>query len=200
MAFNWGNAGQYGLLGGLLGGNDNPYADAMDQYQQYAQQALQQQQPFYNAGVGAIGQYQNWLNSMKDPSGFMNNLMGQYQESPYAAYMKRQANNAGINAASASGLMGSTPFLQQAQENAQNISNKDLSSWLQNVLGINSQYGQGVGNLMAGGQNAANALTNMYGNMGASMGQAQMQRTMFDNQNGPSAMLGGLSNLIGSFL
>lgn len=200
MAFNWGNAGQYGLLGGLLGGNDNPYESAMDEYQKWANQANQQQQPFYNAGVGAIGQYQDWLKGMKDPSAFMNNLMGQYQESPYAQYMKRQAQNAGINAASASGLMGSTPFMQQMQENAQNISNKDLNSWLNNVLGINQQYGQGIGNLMAGGQGAANALTQMFGNMAGSLGQAQMQRTMYDNQNGPSAMLGGLSSLLGSFL
>jgi len=153
-------------------GSDKPYQDAMNQYQDWANKSEGAQQPWYNAGKGAIGDYQNWLNSQKNPSEFINNLMGNYQESPYAHYQQQQAMRAGQNAASASGLTGSTPLMQQLQQNAQNISSQDMNQWLQNVLGINTQYGQGQQNLMTGGQNAANALTNMYNTMGQRMGEA----------------------------
>jgi len=56
----------------------------------------------------------------------------------------RAANNIG----SATGMTGSTPMMQQAQQNAQNISSGDMQNWLSQVLGINNQYGQGEAGLM----------------------------------------------------
>lgn len=168
MASGMGGLGT--LLSGLFGDSGAPYGAAMDQYQQWANKSQQAQQPFYNAGAGAIPQYQNWLQSMQDPSQFINNLMGQYQASPYSQYLQQQSMRAGNNAASASGLTGSTPFAQQMQQNAGNIASQDMNQWLQNVLGINTQYGAGQAGLMGTGANAANSLTNMYGQMGQQMG------------------------------
>ena len=96
--------------------------------------------------------------------------MGQYQQSPWARYQQQQAMRMANNMGSATGLTGSTPLQLQAQQNAANISSQDMNNWLQNVLGINTQYGQGQQNLMAGGQGAANALTSLYGDMGERMG------------------------------
>ncbi len=149
----------------------NPYKSAEHQYKKYLGQAQATQQPYQNAGVGAIGNYQNWLQGQQNPSEFINNLMGQYQQSPYAQYMQNQSMNAGQNAASASGLMGSTPLMNQLQQNSSNIAGQDQNQWLQNVLGINTNYGQGQQNLMQGGQGAANALSNNYQNAGQNMGQ-----------------------------
>lgn len=194
-------SGLGGFLGGLFGHSGKPYDKAMEQYKQYAQQAQATQQPFYDAGTGAIGEYQNWLNSQKDPSKFINDQMSQYQESPYAQYMQQQSMNAGQNAASASGLMGSTPLMQQLQQNAGNIASQDQNQWLQNVLGINSQYGQGQQNLMSGGQNSANSLTNMLNQMGNNMGQAAYGQQAGRNQDfwntigGGIGMIGGLGFL-----
>lgn len=160
------------LFSGLFGDSGRPFEDAMKQYQQWANKAQNVQNPYLNAGSGAIPQFQEWLQGQKDPSGFINNLMGKYQESPWAKYQQDQAMRAAQNQGAASGLTGSTPLLQFAQQNAHDISSQDMNNWLQNVLGINTQYGAGQQNLIHGGQNAANSLTGMYGDMGRQMAEA----------------------------
>ena len=192
-------SGLGGFLGGIFGDSGKPYDKAMEQYQQWANKAQQTQQPYQQAGEGAIGDYQKWLQGQQDPSKFINDQMGKYQESPYARYMQQQSMNAGQNAASASGLMGSTPLMQQLQQNAGNIASQDQNQWLQNVLGINTQYGQGQQNLMTGGQNAANSLTNMYNQMGQNMGQAAYGKEAGKKQDFWNTIGGGLG-MIGSFL
>jgi hypothetical protein len=200
MAFDSGmfGSGLGGFLGGMFGDSGKPYDKAMEQYQQWANKAQGTQQPFLDAGTGAIPQYQEWLDKQKDPTKFINDTMGQYQESPYAQYLQKQSLRAGQNAASASGMSGSTPLMQQMQQNAGNIASQDQNQWLQNVLGINTQYGQGQNNLMTGGQNAANSLTNMYNNMGQQMGQAAYGQEAGKNQD-RNNMFGGIGSLIGSF-
>ncbi len=192
-------SGLGGILGGMFGNSGKPYDKAMQQYQQYGNMAAGAQQPYMNAGQGAIGNYQNWLQGQQDPSKFINNLMGGYQESPYAKYQQQQAMNAGTNAASASGLSGSTPMMQQMQQNAGNIASEDQNKWLQNVLGINSQYGLGQNNLMQGGQQAANQLTGLYNQQGQQMGQGAYGKEA-GKQNDWWNTLGGIGSLIGSFI
>lgn len=189
------------FFGGLFGHSDRPYRNAMDEYNKWMQKGEGALNPFLQAGQGAIGDYQNWLQGMQDPSGFMNNLMNQYQESPYTHYMQQQAQRAGMNSGSASGLAGSSALAQQMQQNAGNIAQQGMDSWLNNVLGINQTYGQGQGNLMAGGQNAANSLANMFQNAGNFMGagaynqQAGRQNDFNNMMTGGFGILGGLGFL-----
>lgn len=192
-------SGLGGIFGGLFGNSSKPYDSEMQQYQKWMQQAQQAQQPYADVGKGAIGDYQKWLQSQQDPSKFINEQMKNYQESPYTNYLQQQAQNAGNNAASASGLMGSTPFMQQQQQNAGNIAQQGMNDWLQNVLGINAQYGQGQQNLMTSGQNAANKFTDIYNQMGQNMGQASYNKEA-SKQNNLWNTLGGVGSLIGSFL
>jgi len=189
-------SGLAGLFGGLFGDSGSPYEDAMKQYEKWANQAAGYQNPFFNAGKGAIPRFNQYLNRMKDPSQFINNLMGGYQESPFAKFQQQQGMRAAENLGSASGLTGSTPLQMQAQQNAQNISSQDMNQWLQNVLGVNTQYGQGLGGLMQGGQNAANAMTNLYGNLGQQMGEAAYGRRAGQLQD-RSNIFGGLFSLLG---
>ena len=199
--FSSGGVGDIGshasqFLGGLFGNSDAPYEDAMKQYREWAAKGEAAQNPFLNMGKNAIPQFQDWLSGMKDPSGFINKLMGNYQESPYARFQQEQAMRAAQNQGSASGLTGSTPLTQFAQQNARNISSQDMNQWLQNVLGVNTQYGGGLQNQITGGQNAANALTNMFNDMGSRMGEAAYGREAGKNQDRANTW-GGLFNLAG---
>ena len=193
------SSGLSGLFGGLFSDSGAAPGAAMDQYQQWNDKAQQAQNPFYKAGTGAIPDYQKWLQGQQDPSGFINNLMGQYKASPYSQYLQQQSQRGGMNAASASGLMGSTPLMEQMQTNSANIASGDMNQWLQNVLGINTQYGQGQQNLMNMGQNSANALTDMYGNMGQQMGE-QAYNKEAGGQNDMWNTIGGAASLAAMFL
>lgn len=143
---------------------DRPYQKASDTLTQYLPQAQSYLNPFVQAGQGAIPQFQQWLKSMQDPSEFINNLMGKYKESPFAKYQQQQGVRAAQNLGSASGLTGSTPLTQFAEQNAENISSQDMQNWLERVLGINSQYGGGEFGLMGQGEEAGNALTQLMQN------------------------------------
>jgi hypothetical protein len=180
-------SGLGGLFGGLFGDSGSPY----EKYMEWMKHAQQGQQPYAQAGQGAIGDYQKWLQAQKDPSKFINDQMKNYKTSDYAQNLQQQSMNAGQNAASASGLMGSTPLMQQMQNNAGQITSADQNQWLQNVLGINSQYGQGQQNLMTGGQNAQNSLSNIYNQMGqGAFGQQAGQNQDFWNTIGGIGQMG----------
>lgn len=193
-----GGIGQF--LSGMFGNSGAPFDQAMNQYNQFNQNAQNAQNPFINMGHQAIGQYQDWLNGQKDPSGFINKMMGNYQESPYAKYEQQQGLRAAQNMGSAGGMggSGSTSLMNYAQQNAQNISSKDMNQWLQNVLGINTQYGQGLNNEIGYGQNSANNMTNFYNNMAGKMGDAAYGKQAGENQDFNN-MLGGGLGIIGSF-
>lgn len=185
------------FFGGLFGDSGEPYEDAMDQWQQYLNQGQYIQSPFYQAGVGAIPEYQGWANSMKDPSDFINKLMSKYQESPWARYQQQEGIRAGNAFGSANGLSGSTPLLKQMQQNAQNISSKDMGDWLQRVLGINSRYGEAEGNLMRGGQMSADAITQMLQKFGELMGEGAYGKKAGENQDQSNIFGGILKMLLG---
>lgn len=187
-----------GMLSGLFTDAGAPYDAAMDQYDKYYGKAEEAQNPFYNAGKQGISGYQNWANSMQNPSSYMNNLMSQYQESPWAKYQQDQSMRTAQNMGSATGLTGSSPLMLQAQQNAKNISSEDMSSWIQNVLGLNTQYGTAQGNLMGMGANSANSLTNMYSKYADSAGDAAYGKEAGENQDA-SNMLGGAAELAALF-
>lgn len=186
------------ITGGLIGGRDskNPYEKAMKQYEKYGNKAAEYQNPFYNAGTGALNNYQNYLSDMSNPSEFINNLMSGYSESPYSKYLQEQSMRAGTNAASASGLSGSTPMAQFLQENSANIASQDIDKWLQNVLGINKDYGSGLENLIGGGRNSANNLSNLYSGLGSEMGGSARGSQYYKNKQ-LSDILGGIFGFAG---
>lgn len=187
-------AGLSSFFGGLFGNSGAPYEDAMKQYREWASKAEGVQNPYLEAGQRGMGNFENWLGGMKDPSQFINHLMSGYQTSPYAKFQMQQGQNAANNAASASGMMGSTPYMQASQDYARNISSQDMNQWLQNVLGVNTEYGAGQSALMRGGQGAANALTGLYGDMGRQMGEAAYGREAGRNQD-RNNMWGGLFDM-----
>lgn len=188
------------FFGGMFGDSGSPFGDAMRQFKRYYGQAQGAQNPFYQAGLGGMGNFQDWLGKMKDPSQFMNNMMGQYQQSAGNKFLQDQAMRAGTNAASMGGLpggaggagIGSTPFVQQQQQNAANIGQQGMNDWLQNVLGVNSQYGAGQGALMQGGQHSADIMSQLAQMMGNNMGQGAYGQRAGQNQDFWNMISGGL--------
>jgi len=168
---------------GFFGHSDKPYRESGKVLEDYLGRARDTQTPFLQMGKEAIPDYQQWLQGQRDPSGFINNLMRQYSESPWAKYQQDQSMRAAGNMGSASGLTGSTPLTQFAQQNAHDISQQDMSSWLQNVLGINTQYGSGLQNEINSGQNAANSLSKLYSDFGGNLAASKYNSQAAHNQD-----------------
>lgn len=185
-----------GIAQGLFGNSGRPYEKAWDAAKPYYEQAQSMQNPFYQAGVNAINPYTSWLNNMSDPSGFMNNLMANYQQSPYARYQTDAANRSAMNMASASGLSGSSPLAQQMAQSSRDISSQDMNNWLSNVLGVNQMYGQGQAHLMGQGAHSADMLSQILSGMGQNAGQAAFGRAAGQNAD-RGALFGGLLSLFG---
>lgn len=185
------------ILSGILGNSGNSYNKYMNEIQKYHNQAQNAQQPYINAGTQGLDNYQNWLNTQKDPAAFVNNLTSNYQQNPYTSYLQGQAQNAGINAGSKNGTMGSSALMQQMQQNSANIGQQGMDSWLKNVLGINTQYGEGQNNLMQGGHNAANTSSALYSNFGNNMGEAAYEKQNA-NQYDRNNTMAGLAEILSS--
>ena len=183
-------SGIAGILQSIFGNSDEPYEAQMEQLKQYLSKAEDVQNPYMNAGKTAIGNYQNWLSKMNNPTSFINNTMSQYQSSPWARNLQNQALRSAQAYGSASGLSGSTPMMQQIQQNANNISSSDMNNWLSKVLGINTEYGQGNQNLMSQGASAANSLSDLYGNYGQLMGKNAYDKEAASNNDFMSGIMG----------
>jgi hypothetical protein len=198
MDFGGLGGGLSDIFGGLFGDSGAPYEDYQKELSKYFNQAQGYQNPFFNAGSGAIPQFQEWLGGMKNPNDFINNLMGKYQESPWAKYQQEQSIRAGQNAGSRGdmnvGGTGSTPMAQFLQDNARNISSQDMQNWLGRVLGINTEYGQGLNNEINRGQGSANAMTNFLGDYGNRQAEASMGQRARENQD-RNNLWGGLFNV-----
>jgi hypothetical protein len=203
-----GMSGLGAIIGGGLNVFNNPYDDSVNTlndilkgYGQYKGEMSGNLSPYMQAGNGAIGTYQNALNQMQDPTKFMNNIMGQYQQSPWAKFQTQQGINAANNAGSASGMLGSGAEQKELADYAQNISSRDMQQYFNNAMGINNQYLGGYGHLMDNGLNANSIYGGFLGNLmnsqagvGKSLASAQSYQGQNENA-GIGSMLGGLGSL-----
>lgn len=178
--------GIWGLLRNLFNNNKSPYGEGFDATKPYFDKSQSFQNPFVQQGQEASGNFNEWLSKMKDPQEFINHIMGGYQESPWAKNLQQSSVRAGQNAASANGTLGSTPFAQQLQQNATNISSQDQNNWLQNVVGANNQYGAGLNTQIDRGQHASDILSQLFQTQGNMAGGAAYGDQAWDNQNSDS--------------
>lgn len=196
MAFNQPIGEALGPIAGFLGGSlfgksPDPFKEARKQYMEMFGQAQQQQQPFYQAGVGALPQLQDWLGQMQDPAGFINQLQSQYTQSPADQFAINQGLRGAQNRGSAAGLIGSTPMAQFQAQTAADIGGQQMNQWLQNVLGINTLYGQGEQNLVNLGQHSADTLSNLLSGGGQDLAGLRYGSAVRQNQN-LGNILGGM--------
>ncbi len=183
------------ILTGLFQDQAAPYEKAANTYRGYLDQGAATLNPFVRQGNQAGQQYSNQLNQMQNPSQFLNNLIGQYQESPYNQFLKNQGQRMLTNQASAGGLRGSTPYQQAGLDYSNKISQSGLNDWLTNVLGLNTKYLGGQADLYGKGLGAASALSGLYGQAGSDLG-----RLAYGQEYGRQGNIGNITGGILSML
>jgi hypothetical protein len=172
----WGLASglpQMGMgLAGMFGNQKSP-ADAADPYfSQIGQQTGQYYDPYINAGKGQIPGLQEQYNQlMNNPGGKLNDIGGNFQQSPGFKFALQQALQGSGNAAAAGGMAGSPQHEQQNMQLATDIGNQDYYNWLKQATGLYGQGLEGGQNMMNTGANAANSQANMVAQQLALQGQ-----------------------------
>ena len=174
-----------------------PYEKAEGAYDPMFNKSVEAQNPFYNAGKSAIPQFQNWTNSMSNPTDFINHIMSQYQQSPWAKFQTEQGKRGLTNYGSANGLSGSTPLSQFQEQYAHDIGSQDMSQWLEHVLGINTQYGAGLQDQFHTGANAATNLSNIYGQGASDKANLAYNKEAGEQQNTGNMVSGLLKMFLG---
>jgi hypothetical protein len=182
------------------GGKQSGYGDMMKYLQQgmgemkdYTNQANNLLNPYRDAGLGQLGGLQQAIGRMMDPNSFNNWLMKGYQTSPQAQNAINVGTQNSLNAANASGMLGSSDMMKEINQNSQQTAANDMQRYFQNQMGI---YNQGLGQAnhlfdtgfgatgqMSGNlSNLAQAIAQMYGQMGqAKMGQDQADSSGLGN-------------------
>lgn len=152
------------MFSDLLTGGDQ--AEGFRQMQQQIQAAIEQLKAQYGSAQGRIAPYAqigmtgmndftSRLNQMKDPTGFINNIMSQYSTSPWATFQTKNMMDTLNNNAAASGSLDSGALQKRLMQYGQGITSADQQNYLQNVLGINNQYLTGEQGLGQMGSNMA---------------------------------------------
>lgn len=200
-SYNWnqGLAGLTSLLGGIFGKPKSLQDNAEKGAQKAFGLAADIQAPWYQAGKSAIPEYETAISKYSDPQAYFNQIMNGYSMSPYAQYQEDQAMRAGTNAASASGLSGSTPYANEMEQTASNISSQDMDKYFSDIMGINHDYTQGLNTLMSNGQTSANSLTAFLNSLVKGMGRAGALSSVGTAKAG-SDELAGLMAMAGGFL
>lgn len=152
---------------GMQRGNYNPYAP----------QGMQDQ--------GGLGQQYYGMGS--NPAGHINDIMGQYQESPGFQRQMENAMKMARYGAAGAGMGGTESALMDQGQLAGALQSQDMQQWLQNVLGVQNQGMQGQERQLEG----------LYNNMGtqgtmAHQGQAQKNQAENDRFNSWLNLAGNL--------
>lgn len=137
-------------LGNLLAGSrgPNPFNKANQYLQQIPGQIGQQYDPYIQSGQnfipGLTGQY-NQL--MEHPGQRLNEIGGDFQQSPGYQFALQQAlNSADFNAAGR-GLGGSPEHEQRRMQTATGLANQDYYNYLNQATGLYGQGLQGAGHM-----------------------------------------------------
>lgn len=190
-----------GIMQGLFGDSGAAYEDAGKAYQGIMEKYLpgiqQNFNPFIQAGQDALPQMQNALSKMSNPTEFMNNILGSYQESPYSQFLRKYGNQGMTNAASASGMLGSGALMKEASDYNQQLTSRDLQQYLGNVLGINQSYMGGLNSLagmgLSGAASYGDVMSRLLPGYAEAMGGAAYGQKA-GQQADQGALMGGITS------
>ena len=175
------------------------YQRGQEQLDKYYQQAQGNLQPYNQQGQSQYGNLNQYIQSLMNPQQLQNQWASGYKESDQAKNAQMMAQEHGLDAASAMGLMGSSPALGAIQQGTSQIGLADQQNYLNDMM---QKYMQGAGlsqGIYGQGANSANAMSQNAMNMGNnSAGMA------YGAQNAPGNMLsnaiGGIGTIAGSAL
>jgi len=174
--------------GGQQGGYEDMekrLREGMDEYRKNTGQANALMDPYYQAGKGEMNPYMDNYKRMLDPNKFTEDMMKGYETSPGAQRQLKMGADSAMNAASASGMLGSSNLLNQVNEESQGIMKADQNNYLDRQLGIyNNGLGQQQG-MVNMGYGAGQQMGNNYMQQGNAMmrgygdvGNAQLGQNM----------------------
>lgn len=147
-------------------------------------------QPYMDAGKTALGNLQgenaSLLNGTKQ-----NELGAGYKESPGYKYALQQALQAGQNASSAGGMLGTPQHQEGNMDAASGLASRDFGDYMNRQMGLYGQGYTGSQDINHQGYNANNEMANTQANVLGQQGAYNFMGQQGQNQ----AKQQGLSNI-----
>jgi len=205
MAINWGSiaGGAGGILGGLMGGSTPNYGSAEGSINQYTNEGVNKLNPYDEGGLAGMAGMEHFGDMFSNPEAFYQHFAANYQMSPGAQHQLHTGMNAVRAAMASRGLDGSGAEAKALTNYTQGVINQDMNSQYNNMMAA-ARMGMGAyGSLFGRGEGAAANEAGLYGNAGrdiAGMQQAQANADAAQKNANNSSILGGIGDLVGSFL
>jgi len=143
--------------------------------------------PYWQQGIEQTGRLNEAENALLNPAELESKWAGGYETSPYARQMLEANKNAGLEAASSMGLMGSSAALNNIQTGAGNIMAQDRQQYLNDLM---QKYMTGIGlgqNMYGTGAGMGQFLGNAATNRGQNLAQLE-----YGEQAAPGQLFGNL--------
>ena len=152
------------------------------QLQSYYIQGQARIDPYEKTGQSAMNNFYNASQKMQDPTAFINGIMQNYQQSPFASVQRKQGMEDINSSAASNGLMGSTAQGRNLLNFSQDLTTKDQQQFLNNALGVNNSYLSNMGDMghmgFQGATNIADLLSKLgmtQSDIASGLGQAKGQ-------------------------
>jgi len=138
----WGTVigGGLGALSSLFGGS--PGEKAQEQSEKGWNQAQDFQRPFVEHGMNQYDRLNQAGIDLLNPEVLQNSWASRYQDSPWAKQLLASNQSAGMDAASAMGLNGSSAAIGNIQQGAGNIVASQRQQYMDDLM---NKYMQGIG-------------------------------------------------------
>lgn len=130
------------FLGEKEGGGANPYVAAQQQTEKGWKEAQGYQSPYATQGLAQYPGLNQATSDLLNPEALENKWAGGYQNSPWANQLLSQNQSAGLDAASAMGLGGSSAAIGNIQQGAANVFNQQRQQYMNDLM---EKYMHGIG-------------------------------------------------------
>lgn len=156
--------------------------------------------PYVNRGNDQYNNLNSVYGSMSsDPAGYLNKMMGQYQQSKGYQLQRDEATRAAGNSAAAGGQRGSLADITNQSRLTDTLMGNDMQEWLKNAMGIQNE---GLGGQQHFYDQGYEASTGLAGDLSNVLGSQASNAMAGKNQEnaGIQGLFGALLGLGGAGL